>query len=85
MTRRNTHIHTYAMLLLRDHKLSQTRLAEICQCNVSTINRILLGTKTSAAIQRRISQELGFSSWKQLERASDDFQRMFVQLHRKEA
>ncbi|MGD1832523.1 MAG: hypothetical protein ACPKOP_04170 [Sphaerochaetaceae bacterium] len=87
MTRKNTHIHTYAMLLLRDHKLSQTRLAEICECDVSMINRILLGAKTSAAIQKKIAKTLGFNSWKQLEHASEDFQRMFVQLrqHRKEA
>ncbi len=75
------------MLLLGDRHLSQTRLAEVCECDVSMINRILLGTKTSAAIELKIAKELGFRSWRELERESELFQQMFVsmRLSRKEA
>lgn len=87
MSKKKSHIHTYAMLLLGDRKLSQTRLAELCSCDVSMINRILLGTKTSMAIEAKIASALGFRSWKELERESELFQQMFVSMHlsRKEA
>jgi len=81
MSKKKSHIHTYAMLLLGDLRLSQTRLAELCSCDVSMINRILLGTKTSLAIEAKIATTLGFKSWKELERAAEYFQEMFISMH----
>lgn len=81
MSKKKSHVHTYAMLLLGDRKLSQTRLAQLCGCDVSMINRILLGTKTSMAIEAKIASELGFKSWKALEREAEFFQQMFVSMH----
>lgn len=46
--------------------ITQKDLAVKAGVNFSTINRIIWGTRTSAAVQLVIAQALGFESWEEL-------------------
>ncbi|PKL14781.1 MAG: hypothetical protein CVV52_00315 [Spirochaetae bacterium HGW-Spirochaetae-8] len=81
MNKTKTFIHTYAMLLLRDRGLSQTKLAEMAGCTVTTINQILLGKRVSGPVQMVIAQALGYPTWIFLAEAAERFSHIFAQMY----
>lgn len=80
-TKSKTCIHTYAMLLMGEQGKSQTSLAAAAGVTLTTVNQILLGKRTSAAVQHVIAQELGFNDWAHLADASDRFSDLFKNMY----
>ena len=79
--KKKTYIHTYVMLLLGEHNLSQTALAEKAGCSVQMISAILLNKKISAPVQAVIATTLGFESWASLDSAALLFSDLFASMY----
>lgn len=79
--KKKTYIHTYVMLLLGEHNLSQTALAVKADCSVQLINQVLLGKKMSAPAQAVIATTLGFESWESLDSAALLFSDLFASMY----
>lgn len=79
--KKKTYIHTYTMLLLGEHNLSQTALAHKAGCSVQMINQVLLGKKISAPAQAVIATSLGFDTWSDLASAALIFSDLFASMY----
>lgn len=81
--RPRTYVHTYAMVLMGEQGKSQTSLAAAAGVSLAMVNAVLLGKRTSAAVQQVIAEELGFMDWAHLEDTSFQFSNLFsVMLNR---
>lgn len=76
-----TYIHTYAMLIMGEQGKSQTSLAAKAGVTLTTVNQILLGRRTSAAVQHSIAQQLGFMDWGHLDDAAYRFSALFASMY----
>ncbi len=79
--KKKSYIHTYAMLLLGEHNLSQTALAHKAGCAVQAVNQVLLGKSVSTHVQSVIATSLGYDSWAALDSAALIFSDMFSSMY----
>ncbi len=79
--KKKTYVHTYVMLLLGEHNLSQTALANKAGCSVQMISAVLLNKKISAPVQAVIATSLGYESWETLASAALIFSDLFSSMY----
>ena len=79
--KKKTYVHTYVMLLLGEHNLSQTALAHRAGCSVQMISAVLLNKKVSAPTQAVIATSLGFRSWDDLASSALLFSDLFSSMY----
>lgn len=70
---KNTALHSYAYLILKDKGAKFSDLADVSGCARNTVKDILLGQKKSKRVQLAIARELGFNSWEEFEKSANSF------------
>ena len=80
--RNKPYLHTYCVYRISRIGTSQAAIAQKCNCTPTTVNQIIRGNRTSAALQLKIAILLGFDSWKSLDIAALLFQTIEVRQRR---
>ena len=68
------YLHTFCVYRISRMGTSQSAIAMKCNCTPTTVNQIIRGNRTSAALQLQIAALLGFRNWDVLERTARMFQ-----------
>ena len=73
MNSKNTALHSYAYLILKDRDGKFSDLAEASGVSRNTVKDVLLGVKKSKRVQLAIAKQLGFNSWEEFEAQAQNF------------
>lgn len=74
---RKHYLHSYIIVHLSQHNISQAAIAKFCGCSAPHVNQVIFGTDTNSKVQELICKILGCSDWVELEREALAFSKLF--------